>query len=129
MAGISFSYGDFGLFQIFTFGVGQEKRRTRGLLLSVSYDSSIRTVNEFSDCNDGEAAYEATRRRKNLREVLETRSMIQRVILAEYEKIADHDGALFRPIRSNVTRKLSVAVTAHAVYRARREALWSENQP
>jgi len=50
MAGISFSYGDFGLFQIFTFGVLQEKRRTRGLLLSVSYDSSIRTVNEFSDC-------------------------------------------------------------------------------
>jgi hypothetical protein len=34
------------------------------------------------------------RRRKNLREVLETRSMIQQVILADYEKIvADNDHA------------------------------------
>ena len=29
------------------------------------------------------------RRRKNFREVLETRSMIQRVILAEHKKIVD----------------------------------------
>jgi integrase/recombinase XerD len=42
---------------------------------------------------------------------------------------ADHDGALFRPIQNNVILKLSVAVTAHAVYRGRREALSSENRP
>jgi len=44
---ISFSYGDFGLFQIFTFDVRQQKEERRGLLLSVPYDrrqSSIRML-------------------------------------------------------------------------------------
>ncbi len=30
---------------------------------------------------------------------------------------ADHDGPLFRPIQNNVTGKLNIAMTAHAVYR------------
>jgi hypothetical protein len=46
MTGIGFSYGDFGL--------SPGKKKTADvLLISVPYDrrpSSIRTVNEFSDC-------------------------------------------------------------------------------
>jgi hypothetical protein len=35
IAGISFAYGDFGLFQIFTLALARKKEERRGLLLSV----------------------------------------------------------------------------------------------
>jgi len=53
---ISFSYGDFGLFQIFTFDVRQEKRRTprfaalSSLRPSAEFNPNVGTLNEFSDC-------------------------------------------------------------------------------
>src|SRR5215813_3680347 len=53
---ISFSYGNFGLFQIFTFDVRQEKRRTprfaalSSVRPSAEFNANVGTLNEFSDC-------------------------------------------------------------------------------
>jgi len=48
MTGIGFSYGDFGLFQIFTFGVVSGKRKTGPVCCSPSVgSSSIEVLNEF----------------------------------------------------------------------------------
>ena len=54
--GISFFYGDFGLFQIFTFDGRQDKRRTprfatlSSLRPSAEFNPNVGTLNEFSDC-------------------------------------------------------------------------------